>query len=472
MSRFFYLSIFLSFSTFLYAENYNNSWQINIKCNGEHKTPYVFEVIDNKFSGLGTYWVEKDLKIKGFIKNDKIKISFKADSKTSDSYIIRLSGKIVDENEYTLKGSNAWGRGSCKGKFMKVNKRSSFAKFEYIEKAIIKDIEFDSYDAVAGFTIIDKSYLNLPIKISGKLYLPHEGDNFPAIVFNHGSGGPYEYTNLNESWRNKFRNEMLKNNIALFEIDSFTGRGTKNTHRNQGKVSAYANTIDVLHAYKFLNNHPKINGKRLGVTGHSRGGIGAWLAVEKRFTDVIIGKDNYYKISIPMAPDCSMGGFENPKTTLTKTIFILGLSDDYTIPETCIDYAKKMKDAKGDVELILKEGWYHDFYSDTPPKKIKAVTFRECYDTFPVWDLNDDGYTSETSAKLIKNFLKVDIDILEKKLAEAANKKDLKKSNKILMKLYKKLYKYCGDFNVTVGGNHGQETYDIITPIFLKSLKN
>ena len=75
-------------------------------------------------------------------------------------------------------------------------------------------------------------------------------------------------------------------------------------------------------------------------------------------------------------------------------------------------------------------------------------------------------------SKLIKNFLKVDIDIFEKKLAEAANKKDLKKSNKILMKLYKKLYKYCGDFNVTVGGNHGQETYDIITPIFLKSLKN
>jgi len=40
------------------------------------------------------------------------------------------------------------------------------------------------------------------------------------------------------------------------------------------------------------------------------------------------------------------------------------------------------------------------------------------------------------------------------------------------MKLYKKLYKYCGNLNVTVGGNHGQETHDTITPIFLKSLKN
>jgi hypothetical protein len=59
MNRFFYLSIFLFFSTFLYAENYNNSWQIIIKCNGEHKTPYVFEVIDNEFSALGTLWVEK-----------------------------------------------------------------------------------------------------------------------------------------------------------------------------------------------------------------------------------------------------------------------------------------------------------------------------------------------------------------------------------------------------------------------------
>ena len=109
------------------------------------------------------------------------------------------------------------------------------------------------FNAAPPFKIASLSLINSPVEISGKLILPKEGKNLPVVVTVHGSGGPSSFTSPAQSWRNDFKNQLLKNNIGIFEIDSFTGRGAKSTGSNQGKVSVNAGELDALVAYKTVS---------------------------------------------------------------------------------------------------------------------------------------------------------------------------------------------------------------------------
>ena len=113
-----------------------------------------------------------------------------------------------------------------------------------------------------------------------------------------------------------FKGSFKKANRS--KIDSFTGRGVKSTGSNQGKVSVNAGELDALVAYKILDKHPRVNAKKLGITGLSRGGNAANMAVEKKFSDVILGEENYYQASLPMASDCFNVAFDKPTPTPAK----------------------------------------------------------------------------------------------------------------------------------------------------------
>ena len=101
-------------------------------------------------------------------------------------------------------------------------------------------------------------------------------------------------------------------------------------------------------------------------------GTASNMVVEKKFSDVVLGEENYYLASLPMAADCYNVGFENPTPTPAKILFLHGGADDYTLAKYCVKYAEKMKKAGGDVEIIVKEGWHHNFYTDSA-SSINAV---------------------------------------------------------------------------------------------------
>ena len=74
-----------------------------------------------------------------------------------------------------------------------------------------------------------------------------------------------------------------------------------------------------------------------------------------------------------------------------------------------------MKKAGGDVEVIVKEGWHHGFYTDTPTENCKGcIHMNKCEINFPEgWILNDKGFITENlqepMAKFFKNgFRKMD----------------------------------------------------------------
>ena len=460
------------------AEEYPNSWKMDIKCKEGssewHESAFVFNVENNEFS-LGPFnrWGNKNIVFKGKIENGKIKITEKLTFSNGYKGTIKYSGEFINDNEATIKGGtpswdDPW---RCKGRFFKVDRPPHFTSLKYLSEATEEVIKFTSYNPGVPLTIINGSYVNSPVEVSGKLILPKEGDNLPVVVVVHSSGGPSEFTVITQSWRNDFRNQLLKNNIGIFEIDNFTGRGAKETATNQGKVSINAGELDALVAYKILDKHPRVNAKKLGITGQSRGGTASNMVVEKKFSDVVLGEENYYLASLPMAADCYNIGFENPTPTPAKILFLMGGADDYTLAKYCVKYVEKMKKAGGDVEIIVKEGWHHNFYTDTPAAKCSGcVQFNKCQVHFPDgWILDDEGFISKSLQEPFSKFFKTDLETWRKKFKKASSKPQA--SNKLYRKLYVKMYKKCGEKGTTIGGDHGKETVNIAVPFFVNALK-
>mgnify|MGYP001204185598 CR=1 FL=1 len=461
----------------LIAEEYPNSWKLDIHCKQGtytwYESAFVVNVENNEFTiGPLDRWGSKDFVFKGKIENKNIKINETWVWKNGKKGKLNYTGEFINSNEAILKGTYKsepdW---KCNARFFKVDRAPHFTHFKYLSEATEEIIKFTSYNPGVPLTIINGSYVNSPVEVSGKLILPKEGDNLPVVVFVHSSGGPSEFTRLTQSWRNDIRNQLLKNNIGIFEIDNFTGRGAKETATNQGKVAINAGELDALVAYKILDKHPRVNAKKLGITGHSRGGTASNMVVEKKFSDVVLGEENYYLASLPMAADCYNIGFENPTPTPAKILFLMGGADDYTLAKYCVKYVEKMKKAGGDVEIIVKKGWHHNFYSDKPEAKCSGcVQFNKCQVHFPEgWILDDEGFISNSLQEPFSKFFKMDLEKWRKKFIKASSKPQA--SNKLYRKLYVKMYKKCGEKGTTVGGDHGKETVNIAVPFFVNALK-
>ena len=462
----------------LIAEEYPNSWKIDLLCKqGKSEwaeAAYVVNVENNKFQ-LGPFdikhWDKENIKFEGTIKDNKVFITQSWKSKWGPERL-KIKGEFINGNEATLKARMPYDKPwRCKGRFFKVDRPQHFTPLKYLSEATEEIIKFTSYNPGIPLTIINGSYVNSPVEVSGKLILPKEGKNLPVVVTVHGSGGPSSFTSPAQSWRNDFKNQLLKNNIGIFEIDSFTGRGVKSTGSNQGKVSVNAGELDALVAYKILDKHPRVDAKKLGITGLSRGGMASNMAVEKKYSDVILGEENYYKASLPMAPDCFNVAFDKPTPTPAKILFLLGGADDYTLAKFCVAYAEKMKKAGGNVEVIVKEGWYHDFYLDSPPSRsADAVHFNKCEIYVPEgWVMNDDGFIHEKQTDIFKEAFNMDLKKWREKFEKASTKPGA--ANKLYKKIYVKMYKKCGERGVTIGGDHGKETVEIAVPFFVNALK-
>ena len=462
----------------LIAEEYPNSWKIDLLCKqGKSEwaeAAYVVNVENNKFQ-LGPFdikhWDSKNIKFVGTIKDNKVSITKSWKSKWG-SQRLKIKGEFINGNEATLKARMPYDKPwRCEGRFFKVDRPPHFTPLKYLSEATEEIIKFTSYNPGIPLPIINGSYVNSPVEVSGKLILPKEGKNLPVVVTVHSSGGPSEFTSPTQSWRNVFRNQLLKNNIGIFEIDNFTSRGAKSTGSNQGKVSVNAGELDALVAYKILDKHPRVDAKKLGITGLSRGGMAANMAVEKKYSDVVLGEENYYKASLPMAPDCFNVAFDKPTPTPAKILFLLGGADDYTLAKFCVAYAEKMKKAGGNVEVIVKEGWHHDFYIDSPPNRgADAVHFNKCEIYVPEgWVMNDDGFIHEKQTDIFKEAFNMYLKKWREKFEKASTKPGA--ANKLYRQLYVKMYKKCGERGTTIGGDHGKETVEIAVPFFVNALK-
>jgi dienelactone hydrolase len=208
-------------------------------------------------------------------------------------------------------------------------------------------------------SIEDGSYKNSPLKVGAFISYPKKGEGpFPVVIFAHASGGPRLFTDEWFKFNRLAAKSLLKKGITVMFLDNFSARGVRSTSSNQTAVSHFSTYIDAFMALEYLSKDPKVNIKKVGITGWSRGGMISLMVTDKRLRDALVSKDLYFAASQPRSPDCwSAGMFRNPQPIKeTKIWMVLGGADNFTRAEPCVEMGEKIRANGGDIEITVKKG--------------------------------------------------------------------------------------------------------------------
>ncbi|MBI2257591.1 MAG: alpha/beta fold hydrolase [Flavobacteriia bacterium] len=126
------------------------------------------------------------------------------------------------------------------------------------------------------------------ISLSGTLTYPKGKGKFPVVVLISGSGPQdrnEEIMGHKPFW--VIADYLTKNGIAVFRYDD---RGVGESKGDYSTATTADFALDALSAIQFLRNHPKINHHKIGLIGHSEGGMVAQMlaASDKNIAHIIL----------------------------------------------------------------------------------------------------------------------------------------------------------------------------------------
>ena len=177
-------------------------------------------------------------------------------------------------------------------------------------------------------------------------------------------------------------------------VDNFTGRNVISAGADQAQVSTYSFYIDAFMTLEYLSKDPRVNIKKVGITGWARGGMNSLAIAETRIRDALISKDLYYAASLPRSVECRQSGFfRNPQPIKeTKILMVNGKIDDASHAHICEEYGEKMKANGADIKVTTKAGWGHGFEANYSAEyEADAEAWHECPDYYT----EDDGMANK-----------------------------------------------------------------------------
>lgn len=241
-----------------------------------------------------------------------------------------------------------------------------------------KQISFISADPKTFEQIIEHLPLE-PVKLTGWLYQPSIPGTGTVIIVPGSAGISSSYLS--------YANSLTSTGLAVFVIDSFTGRGISSTTSNQTQLPFAASSYDVLAAFKALLTVPEIDPKRMGAVGFSRGGSAVLLSATSVVRTAVLGSDLAFRSVMAAWPWCGYQ-FTKPVTRPTSVRFLVGDHDNWVSPIQCQALASAMRSAGQVVSFRMFRDAQHGFGMDSEvheePAAIKA------FDA-PIVYLDDQG---------------------------------------------------------------------------------
>jgi len=233
-------------------------------------------------------------------------------------------------------------------------------------------LSFTSASPVQPADVLDGLANDPPVTVNGTLDLPPgAAGRVPAMLIVHGSGGI-------GSREEDYQRELNAIGIATFRTDSFRPRGVTKTYDNQRAVSTYSMVADAFNALKLLAAHPRIDPKRIGIMGFSKGGSTAFLTAFEPFRRASIGTDDRFAVHIPFYRGC-MYDVAMPRTA-APIRELIGSADDYTGVTLCVAYAERQRAAGRDHEVVVYPGAHHGFNMTREPFQCaQCISFAACH---------------------------------------------------------------------------------------------
>lgn len=199
----------------------------------------------------------------------------------------------------------------------------------------------------------------------GKLFLPALGDDkrrVPAMIILPGSAGAIpgrEYETAEA---------LVKNGIAALVIDYFKPRGISEEMPYSLKLlgaSEFDAVADAYSALKALNQHPAIDGQRIGVLGFSKGGIAARMSMDERIRSKLAPQVPAFNLHVDFYGPC-YAELPTRKTTGAPLVSFRAGEDASNDLVACAEQEASLRKAGSAVSTVIYAKAGHDWESSRP----------------------------------------------------------------------------------------------------------
>jgi len=198
-------------------------------------------------------------------------------------------------------------------------------------------------------------------EVFGTLKLPKTNDEskkHPLIIALAGSKGWADH-------HNKYLEMYNEMGIATFEINSFKSRDVASTVGSQITVTTAMMILDSYKALEVLSKHPKINSKKIAITGWSLGGgvalYSGWEPIRKA-----INPAQSFIAHLPFYPPCIVEPL-NLDFTSSPIHILIGELDDWTPADKCVELVKKLSNSGANINITVYNESHHSFDRESEP---------------------------------------------------------------------------------------------------------
>lgn len=196
--------------------------------------------------------------------------------------------------------------------------------------------------------------------IAGELRFPvTTAARVPAVIVMHGDAGAV----ANQiAWIA----ELNSVGVAVFTVDSFSGRGTLAKTpglavEGAGAHSSTARVVDAYRALAVLARHPRIDANRIALMGVSSGGRVAINSAMTRFARVFAPAEASFAAFIALYPPCNVKLKGDTDLVAAPLRIHHGSNDVITRSEACRAYVERLLAAGRDADFAEYAGAQHGY---------------------------------------------------------------------------------------------------------------
>jgi dienelactone hydrolase len=231
---------------------------------------------------------------------------------------------------------------------------------------------------IESVTVTNQQFLNgdkngKRVVIGGELQLPRGEGRFPAVILVHGSGGV-------GAREDRWAHELNGIGVAVFILDTFTGRGIVQTNTDQSQLGTLSMIGDAYRALAVLAKHPRIVASKIALMGFSKGGDVALHASMKRFQRMYGSPGVEFAAFLPFYAPCNTRYRDDDQISEQPIRMFHGSADNWVPVASCRDYVKRLQAGGKDIQLTEYSGAQHAFDNYLTPVRemMDAQTSRRC----------------------------------------------------------------------------------------------
>lgn len=232
----------------------------------------------------------------------------------------------------------------------------------------------------------------------GYLFLPvgaSESNKVPLMIILHGSGGTW-------GGRGARHMEFLRRNgIGALLVDTFSSRGLdkKDKYVQRLMEANFPDQLaDAFAALNALQDHPLVDGDRIGVMGYSMGGTSTILAAYENLASASSASDARFALHVAFYASCIIQPEERVPTG-APVIALWGTMDGATPKSSCDGFLDVFESAGVFVETRWYEGAAHGWNGNRPARYYEDIpNFAPCDFRIHANGLVSEAKTGKTTA--------------------------------------------------------------------------